>query len=347
VVRAHIETVLHKKVARRLREIRNDTIWIGGEDVGMAFKPLKMGLRVAHLSDNWDSFENRYQRVRHTYEELFKIQVTNEEVNADLEQLKFLQSRLKKHKMIQDTVVLLNQKINEGKRILVEDCSSSLMDVDFGVYPYTDSFNTTTGAVCTGLGVPEEAIETTIGVMSVTSLIKRAFLNHVKTFPSKVNPDTEAIAHESLKKALSTKYEVNLDEYDFGWLDLNPIRHAHMINKLSSIYLTNLDALDELDDIKICKRYKISGGTKDDGTPIPDTEVEGIHPTIINDFERLSPVFKEMKGWKKDITEIEDFDALPENCKTMIKEIEKYIKVQVKYISVNSEEDDGLLRIIR
>ena len=86
--------------------------------------------------------------------------------------------------MIQDTVVMLNQKRAEGTRILVEDCSSSLMDVDFGVYPYTDSFNTTTGAVCTGLGVPEEAIETTIGVVSAVSLIKRAFLNHIRTFPS-------------------------------------------------------------------------------------------------------------------------------------------------------------------
>lgn len=249
--------------------------------------------------------------------------------------------------MIQDTVVMLNQKIYDGKRILVEDCSSSLMDVDFGIYPYTDSFNTTTGAVCTGLGVPEEAIETTIGVMSVTSLIKKAFLNHVKTFPSKVNPETESVAYESLKKQLSTKYEVNLAEYDFGWPDMNPIRHAHMLNKLSSIYLTNLDALDELEDIKICKRYKIEGTVNEDGTKQPDFEVEGIHPTIIGELERLTPVYKTLKGWKQDITEIEDFDMLPENCKSMIKEIEKSIKVQIKYISVNSEEDDGLLRILR
>lgn len=111
--------------------------------------------------------------------------------------------------MIQDTVVMLNQKIAEGKRILVEDCSSSLMDVDFGVYPYTDSFNTNTGAVCTGLGVPEEAIETTIGVFSAVSLIGRAFLNHVKTFPSQVDQKAEPAAYESLKRLLTEKYEVN------------------------------------------------------------------------------------------------------------------------------------------
>jgi hypothetical protein len=62
--RAHIETVLHKKVARRLREIRNDTIWINGEDVAAAFKPMKMGLRIAHLTEPWDIFVEKYQRVR-------------------------------------------------------------------------------------------------------------------------------------------------------------------------------------------------------------------------------------------------------------------------------------------
>lgn len=102
--------------------------------------------------------------------------------------------------MIVDTVVKVNKKIAEGKRFLVEDCSSSLMDVDLGVYPYTDSFNTTTGAVCTGLGVPEEAIETTIGVISTISIIKRAFLNRIKTFPSQVRPETDPLTYESLKK---------------------------------------------------------------------------------------------------------------------------------------------------
>ncbi len=120
-----------------------------------------------------------------------------------------------------------------------------------------------------------------------------------------------------------------------------------MINNLSSLYLTDLDVFDELDEIKICKRYKISGGTTDAGAPKAEIEVEGIHPTIISDFENLSPVYKTLPGWKQDITEIDDFDRLPENCKSMIKEIEKATKVEIKYISVNNDEEEGLLRIIR
>ena len=208
------------------------------------------------------------------------------------------------------------------------------MDVDFGIYPYTDSFNTTTGAVCTGLGVPEEAIETTIGVMSVASIINKAFLNRIRTFPSQVAPDDQA--YEFMKKKLNKDYEIPSDLYEFGWLDLNPIRHAHMLNHLSSIYLTGLDIFDELEEIKICRKYKIG-----------EAEVEGIHPTLIDDFAKLTPIYKTLKGWKTNITEVEKFDDLPVNCQSLIMEIEKSTKVHIKYISVNNDEDDGLLRILR
>lgn len=80
---------------------------------------------------------------------------------------------------------MLNKEIKEQKkRILVEDSSSSSMDIDTGLYPFTSSYHTTTGAVCTGLGIPEEAIETTIGVFSAVSIIEKRFLKRIKTFPT-------------------------------------------------------------------------------------------------------------------------------------------------------------------
>jgi adenylosuccinate synthase len=90
-----------------------------------------------------------------------------------------------------------------------------------------------------------------------------------------------------LKKLLTERYGVNHEEYDFGWLDLNPVRHAHMIMHISSLYLTGLDALDKVEDIKICKRYKIMQPSEKEGEPQKEIEVEGIHPTIINDLETL------------------------------------------------------------
>ena len=95
-------------MARRLREIRNDTIWINGEDVAMAFKPMKMGLRVANLVEPWDLFVQKYQRVRSTFAELYRVEFTDHEVTEDMDQLKQLHSRFLEHKMVTDTVVLLN-----------------------------------------------------------------------------------------------------------------------------------------------------------------------------------------------------------------------------------------------
>ena len=88
--RAHLETVFHKKVARRLRDIRNDTIWIDGEDVAAAFKPMKMGLRIATLVEPWTMFTEKYMRVSHTFHELYKIQISEEDIKEDLENLKQL-----------------------------------------------------------------------------------------------------------------------------------------------------------------------------------------------------------------------------------------------------------------
>lgn len=78
--RAHLETAFHKKIAKRLRELRNDTIWVNGEDVSMAFKPMKMGLRVANLIEPWSLFEQKYQRVQSTFKELYRVEFTDEEM---------------------------------------------------------------------------------------------------------------------------------------------------------------------------------------------------------------------------------------------------------------------------
>lgn len=136
-----------------------------------------MGLRVAVLNDNWQSFVESYDRVLNTSDTVFNVTVTKEERERDLDNMHQLREILLKYDLVKDTVVHLNNEIKAGKRILVEDCSSSTMDIDTGIYPYVDSFHTTTGAVCTGLGIPEEVIETTIGVFSAITVLDKAFLS--------------------------------------------------------------------------------------------------------------------------------------------------------------------------
>lgn len=161
-------------------------------------------------------------------------------------------------KLVTDTIVLVNDEIKDGKRILVEDCSSTSMDIDSGIYPYTDSFHTTTGAVCTGLGVPEEAIETTIGVFSAVSVLEKAFLQRISAFPTMVKQDDSD--YKSIENKLNDRYELTKDEFAFGWTDLNLLHHAERTNKLSSVFLTHLDVLDDLEEIKVCSAYKNADG---------------------------------------------------------------------------------------
>merc|ERR1711957_381368 len=157
---------------------------------------------------------------------------------------------------------MLNAEISRGKRILVEDASSTSMDIDLGIYPFTDSFHTTTGAVCTGLGVPEESIETTIGVFSAISIVKVGFSHRINFFPSQIaevditgDGLNDGEAYLNIAEKLEERYECPKEEFDFGWTDLNMVKHAESTNKLSSIFLTHLDLLDDLENIKICTGY--------------------------------------------------------------------------------------------
>ncbi len=188
-------TAFHKKISDRLREIRSESgIWLAPADITYAYKPLKMGLRMTTLHEPWEDFVESYDRINSTCSKLFRVELSKDERMNDLESFKLLRDIMKKNQMIHDTSFLLNQEIDAGKRILAEDCSSSLMDEDHGIYPYTDSFHTITGSVCTGLGVPDEAIETEIGVMSALTILKRSFLKHVNHFPTHVDQDSPSHA---------------------------------------------------------------------------------------------------------------------------------------------------------
>lgn len=208
-----------------------------------------------------------------------------------------------KNKLVDDTVILLNREIKNGKRILVEDSSSCSMDVDTGLYPFTDSFHTTTGAVCTGLGIPEEAIETTIGVFSAISIISTDFLRRIEDFPTHIQASDES--YDRIQKRLEDEYKIIPEENAFGWTDLNMIRHAELINKLSSLMITHLDVLSDVETIKLATKYTLD-------EPNEETQIfDKCLPALMDDWERMVPQYIEMPGWKQDIQDCQSFDELP------------------------------------
>ena len=337
--RCNLVTGVHKEIAMRLKEIRDkDDVWLSGQDMAQAFKPMKMGLRACHLIEDWNVFEDKYNRIRKTCQQLFKIDFDQSEAMKDLEHFKQLRDIMLKNQLVDDTVMMINQEIKNGKRILVEDASSCSMDIDTGLYPYTDSFHTTTGAVCTGLGVPEEAIETTIGVFSAISIISKDFLTRIEDFPTQIQSSDPA--YESIQRRLQTEYKIEPEKYAFGWTDLNMIRHAELINKLSSLMLTHLDVLSEVETIKLASKYSL----KEDGEEII---FEKALPALIDDWESMEPQYKTLPGWNSDICDCQTFEDLPTEAKSFVRNIEQISKKEVQYVSVNDESNEGLLRIIR
>jgi len=214
------------------------------------------------------------------------------------------------NKLVDDTVVLLNKEMKNKRRILVEDASSSSMDIDTGLYPFTDSFHTTTGAVCSGLGVPEDAIETQIGVFSAISIIRKGFLKRIQDFPTHIKEDDPA--YESIRSRLQSEYDIHSRDFAFGWTDLNLIRHAELINKLSSIMVTHIDVLNEVENIKLATKYTTE-----------DKEVfDQSLPANIDVWEKVVPQYTELPGWNQCLAKHEDFQDLPVEAQGFIRKLE-------------------------
>ena len=264
---------------------------MGGEDIALSFKPLKMALKMTHLMEDWKEFEKNYRAIYDTCFTIFSrehIEMSEQTIKEDLDNFRRLREKLIQINGVRDTVTHLNKEIANGKRILVEDSSSVSMDVDAGLYPFTDSYHTTTGAICTGLGVPEEAIETTIGVFSAVSIVRKEFLERIKDFPTHIHENEPEYA--KIQDKLDKDYGVHSSKFEYGWTDLNLISYSELINKLSCVMLTHLDVLNETETIKLATKYSVEkpGGTVDYTHSLPAN---------IDDWAKLEPKYTEIPGW--------------------------------------------------
>ena len=127
-------------------------------------------------------------------------------------------------------------------------------------------------------------------------------------------------------------------DFAFGWTDLNIVRHAELINNLSSMIITHLDVLNEVDEIKLAKKYHLK-------EPV-NTFRESL-PANLDHWEQMEPEYANFKGWKQDLSEFETFSSLPSEAQSFVRHLEKASKKRIEYVSVNDEKNEGLLRILR
>jgi adenylosuccinate synthase len=297
--RAHLTFKAHLAMDRLFEQ----KLFLGTTKRGIGptygLKSFRWGVRVGELK-NWDSFLAKYAQFNDFVTQTYGIEVDRAQ---ELSELKHYRDILIEKKMIQDTVGLMHDAL-KNKRILTEGANAIMLDVDFGTYPYVTSSNTSVGAICTGLGIPPQKLETVLGVV-------KAYTTRVGEgpFPSEIESWEGALMQKVGGEFGSTTGRPRR----CGWLDLSVVRYANMINCLSSINLTKLDVLSEFNEIEVVTHYE----RKSTGQRVDYLDA------CLEEWQDMRTVSTKLKGWSSDISKVTSYADLPVEARDYVDFIEK------------------------
>lgn len=272
------------------------------------------GLRVGDIE--MADFKERYRALAEKHIEMINFHKVDLQYNlAELEDEFFHAiEELKKLTFI-DSEQYLNQALKANKSILAEGAQGSLLDIDFGTYPFVTSSNTTAAGACTGLGIAPNRVKDVFGIF-------KAYTTRVGSgpFPTEL---TDEIG-QTMAKVGNEFGSVTGRARRCGWLDLVALKYAVDVNGVTKLYMMKADVLSGFDTLKICTSYKYKG--------------EEIHHLPFNiEEENIEPIYVEKKGWKADLTNLSDFESLPEELKEYIQFIEQYLEVPIEIVSVGPD----------
>ncbi|MDP2388396.1 MAG: adenylosuccinate synthase [Bacteroidota bacterium] len=270
------------------------------------------GLRVGDITT--PAFKQKYDTLVAKHKQLLAFH--NYEYNlAELEPAFFEGIEVLKELQHIDSEQYINKAMRAGKKVLAEGAQGSLLDIDFGTYPFVTSSNTVTAGACTGLGVAPNKIGNVIGIF-------KAYCTRVGSgpFPTELNDETgEKIRQVGREFGATTGRPRRC-----GWLDLPALNYAIMINGATELMMMKADILSEFDTIKICTHYKFKGET-----------IDYLPYDIVDNA--IEPVYIEMKGWKKDLTKMDNIDQLPVELKDYVAYIEKQTGVPISIVSIGPD----------
>jgi adenylosuccinate synthase len=221
-----------------------------------------------------------------------------------------------------DSEYEINRYVQEDKKVLAEGAQGTLLDIDFGSYPFVTSSNTVAAGACTGLGVAPSQTGNIIGIV-------KAYCTRVGNgpFPTELFDEIgEQLRTQGHEFGSTTGRPRRC-----GWLDLVALKYAIMINGVTEIVLTKADVMDNFDTLKICTAYQIG------------EETTYRFPTEMND--KMMPVFKEFKGWKQKLSEIQKYENLPQAFKAYVDFIEKETGIPVRIVSTGPDRNETIIRM--
>ncbi len=219
---------------------------------------------------------------------------------------------------LKDVSEILIKARSEGRNILFEGAQGTFLDIDHGTYPYVTSSNTVAGNACCGTGVGPSFIDCVLGVV-------KAYTTRVGggPFPTELKDETG----DKLREIGGEFGATTGRPRRCGWLDLVVVKTAVKLNGINQIALTKLDVLSNFETIKVCVGYKLNGKI-----------LEKV-PESLEEFYQVKPVYKELKGWRKDITQFSSFEDYPREAKDYVRFIEDFLEVPVSLISSGPERE--------
>jgi adenylosuccinate synthase len=219
-----------------------------------------------------------------------------------------------------DSEQYLHKAMKDGKKILAEGAQGTMLDIDFGTYPFVTSSNTVTAGTCTGLGIAPSAIGEVIGIF-------KAYCTRVGSgpFPTELEDETgEMIRKEGREFGATTGRPRRC-----GWIDLPAMKYAIMINGVTELAMMKADVLDKFDTIRACTRYLVDG-VEQDFLPY---DIDGVN---------IEPVWEDIKGWNSDLTSLTSFADAPEELKAYVEYLERHLEVPVTTVSVGPDRRQTL-----
>jgi adenylosuccinate synthase len=285
--------------------------------IGPAYtdKVARNGLRVGEILKT--NFRELYDAHLKSHLEILR----NYDLNFDIKEYEagwFEGIEMLKRFRILNTEYLVNDLISKGKKLLAEGAQGTMLDVDFGSYPFVTSSNTISAGACTGLGISPKRIGEVFGIF-------KAYCTRVGSgpFPTELNDQTGAALREIGHEFGATTGRPRR----CGWLDLPALKYAIMINGVTRLFITKSDVMSGFENIKVCTSY-LSNGRECPEIPFDNAPVE--------------PVYVTLPGWKTDITAIREFSKLPANLKGYINFIEDQTGIPVTVVSVGPDREETI-----
>ncbi|MBL7905026.1 MAG: adenylosuccinate synthase [Bacteroidales bacterium] len=286
---------------------------------------LRIGdIQIGNFKERYEALKSEHMRVINSYTPDASLLMIENKPFEEYEQLWFEGLNYIADIPFIDSEIFINKSLQEGKRILAEGAQGTMLDIDFGTYPYVTSSSTISAGVCSGLGISPDKVGKVFGVF-------KAYCTRVGSgpFPTELTDETGNLLRENGREFGSTTGRPRR----CGWIDLPALKYSVMLNGVTDLVMMKADVMDSFSQIGVCTQYKI--GEKLFDFPGYETLNQEIEPVILN-----------IDGWESSLQDFTVWDKLPEKFRKYVRFVEKSLNLPISVISVGPRRDQTVVRLV-